>query len=108
MTVLMALSSIEIEQSKGTEINMEKAMQLLEYLASNPDAKVRLHASNMVMNVHSKASYLSESKALSRACRHFFLGRQPQNGRPIWLNGPLFTLCAILHLVVSSAVEAEL
>jgi hypothetical protein len=36
----MALSSIAIEQTKGTRNTMEKAKQLLDYLASNPNAKM--------------------------------------------------------------------
>ena len=68
ITVLMALSSIAIEQSKGTTNTMEKAKQLLDYLATYPNATIRFRASDMIMNVHSNASYLSESDARSRAC----------------------------------------
>ncbi len=41
ITVLMALSSIAIEQSKGMTNTMEKAKQLLDYLATHPDATIR-------------------------------------------------------------------
>jgi hypothetical protein len=108
ITVLMALSSIAIEQTKGTTSAMDKAKQLLDYLATHPDAKIWYRASDMVMNVHSDASYLSETEARNRACGHFFMGWSPKDGDPICLNGVFFTLCAILRFVVSSAVEAEL
>ena len=108
ITVLMALSSIAIEQSKGTTNTMEKAKQLLDYLATYPNATIRFQASDMIMNVHSDASYLSESNARSRACGHFFMGWTPKDGDPIKLNGAFFTLCAILRFVVASAAEAEL
>ena len=108
ITVLMALSSIAIEQSKGTTSTMEKAKQLLDYLATYPDATIRFRASDMIMNVHSDASYLSEANARSRACGHFFMGWTPKDGDPIRLNGAFFTLCAILRFVVASAAEAEL
>jgi hypothetical protein len=39
-TVLMALSSIAIKQSKGTTNTMVKAKQLLDYLATNLDATI--------------------------------------------------------------------
>ena len=61
-----------------------------------------------ILNVHSDASYLSESKAHSRACGHFFMGWSPKDGDPIKLNGAFFTLCTILRFVVASAAEAEL
>jgi hypothetical protein len=108
ITVLMALSSIVIEQSKGTTSTMEKAKQLLDYLATNPDATIHFRASDMIMNVHFDASYLSESDACSCACGHSFMGWSPSNSDPIKLNGAFFTLCAILCFVVSSAAEAKL
>jgi hypothetical protein len=40
ITVLMVLSSIAIEQSKGTTNTMAKAKQLLNYLATYPDATI--------------------------------------------------------------------
>jgi hypothetical protein len=61
----MALSSIAIEQSKGTTNTMQKAKQLLDYLATYPDATICFWASNMIMNIHSDASYLSKSNAQS-------------------------------------------
>jgi len=74
MTVLMALSSIAMDQTKATERTMSRCTQLLDYLAGHSDAKVRFHASDKILNIHSDASYLSEAKAHSRACGHFFLG----------------------------------
>ena len=62
----------------------------------------------MVLNIHSDASYLSEPKARSRACGHFFMGSVPSDCKPIKLNGAFHTLCSILRCVVASAAEAEL
>jgi hypothetical protein len=108
MTVLMALSAIAVEQSKAMAKTMGRCIQLLDYLASNSEAKVRYYASDMVMNVHSDASYLSETKARSRACGHFFMGWMPKNGEPIKINGAFYVNATILKFVVASAVEAEL
>jgi hypothetical protein len=108
MTVSMALSSIASEQTKGTECTLEKAYQVLDYLASHPDAVVRFRASDMVLNIHLDASYLSEPKARSQACGHFFMGSVPRDGKPIKLNGVFHTLCLFLRCVVASAAEAEL
>ena len=106
MTVLMALSSIASKQTKGTKHTLEKAYQVLDYLASHPDAVVRFRASDMVLNIHSDASYLSKPNVRSRACGHFFMGALPIKGKPIKLNGAFHTLCAILRFVVASAAEA--
>jgi hypothetical protein len=60
MTVLMALSTIASEQTKGTKNTMEKAYQVLDYLAINPYANIQFHASDMVLNIHSDALSLTK------------------------------------------------
>jgi hypothetical protein len=87
MTVLTALSTIAVNKTKVTKRTMEQCTQLLDYLAHIADAKVHFHASDMILNIHSHAPYLSEAKARSRACGHFFMGWVPKNGDPIQLNG---------------------
>jgi hypothetical protein len=108
MTVLAALSTIAIDQTKTTKRTMERCIQLLDYLESNQNAKVRFHASDMVLNIHLDASYLSESGAQSRACGHFFMGWMPKNGKPIKVYGAFYTSSSIMRFVVASAAEAEL
>ena len=83
----MGLSSIAVEQTKAMEKTMGHCINLLNYLATNQDAKVRFHASNMVMNIHSNASYLSETKSRSQACSHFFMGWMPKKDKLIQFNG---------------------
>ena len=70
---------------------MAKAKQLLDYLTTHPDATIWFRASDMILNVHLDASYLSETKAHSRACGHFFIGWSPKDGDLIKLNGAFFT-----------------
>ena len=70
--------------------------------------KVCFHASDMVMNIHSDASYLSETNSRSRSCRYFFVGWMPKNDKLIQLNGAFYVNTTILCFVVASAAEAEL
>jgi hypothetical protein len=67
MMVLMALSSIALEQTKATEQTMSCCRQLLDYLLGHSDAKIRFHASNMILNIHLGASYYSKNNARSHA-----------------------------------------
>jgi hypothetical protein len=108
MTVLIALSSIAVEQTKATEKTMARCTQLLDYLSVHAEAKVRFPASDMILNIHSDASYLSEANARSHACGHFFMGWMPQDGNSIRLNGAFHIRTTILRFVVASATEAEL
>jgi hypothetical protein len=108
MTILMALSSIAVEQTRATEKTMSSCTQLLDYLSGNANATVRFHASDMILNIHSNASYLLKAKARSRACGHFFMGWMPTDGAPIQLNGAFHVSTTIMRFVVASAAEAEL
>ena len=68
---------------KGTKKAMEKAYQVLDYLATHPDAKIQFCASDMVLNIHSDALYLTEPNGHSRACGYFFMGSLPEDSKPI-------------------------
>jgi len=108
LTTLVALSSIASEQAAATQTTEDRVTQLLYYLHTHKDATLRYVASDMVLNIHSDASYLSEPKARSRLGETFFLGSLPQDGKPIQLNGPILTGASICKFVVASATQAKL
>ena len=74
--ILVALSTIASEQSSATSNTAKKITQLLNYLATNPDATIRYKRSGMVLWVHSDASYLFCPKSRSRSGGHEFFERQ--------------------------------
>ena len=108
ITTLVALSSIAAEQTKATVTTEEKIQQLLDYLSTHREATIRYVASDMILNINSDASYLSEPRARSRIGGIFFLGSNPKPRQPIQLNGPIHTIgnickfvvarCSLLHL----------
>jgi len=104
-TMLVALSAIASEQAKPTQSTMEKVDQFLDYAASQEQAVLTYHSSDMILAIHSDASYLSESKARSRAGGHFFMSKDvsfPPN------NGAVLNIAQIMKSVMSSAAEAEI
>ena len=113
-TMLVAISTLASVQAKGTEATMVAAIQLLNYCATHPNASVRYKASDMILHVHSDASYLSVHGARSRVGGYFFLSQTPPpNGYPpnasqAPLNGPVHVNSIIMTNVMSSAAEAEL
>ena len=108
LTVLPAISSIASEQASGTEKSEKKCAQLLDYLATHDNARMHYHASDMVLNIHSGASCLSETIARSCVAGNFFLGSKSDPTKPILLNGAIYIMCGILKFVVALASEAEL
>jgi hypothetical protein len=57
-TVLMPLNDIATKKTKATEKTQAATIQMLDYLAIHPDAKIRYHASDMVLHIHSNVYYL--------------------------------------------------
>ena len=104
-TILTALSSIASQQSNPTEATKRRMMQLVDYIATQEEAIITYSASNMVLTVHSNASYLSKPNAQSQARGHFFMSTDtihPPN------NGDVLNITQIIKNVMSSAAKAEL
>jgi len=98
------LSSIAGRQSKATTDLNAEVTHFLDYCHTHPNAGVRFVASDMILALHSDASYLSEPNSKSRAAGHFFLGKINDES---FDNGAILTLSKIIKHVMSSASEAE-
>lgn len=115
-TMLVALGSISSQQSAPTETTRTAVNCFLGYAATHPNAVLRYSASDMVLHIHSDASYLSEAKARSRSAGHHFLSSMPTDPtRQLQAsdpsppdNGAVFTHCNIMKNVVGSAAESNL
>jgi hypothetical protein len=73
-TVIMPINDIAMEQTTAMGKTQTSTSQLLDYLSTHPDATNRFYASDMILHIHSDASYLSVSKARSRLGGLFYLG----------------------------------
>jgi hypothetical protein len=104
-TMLTPLSALASEQSAPTEATMEKCLQFLDYPGSQEDAILNYKASDMVLAIHSNASYLSKPKAPSRAGGHMFMAGKEEI---LINNGAVLNISQIIKAVMSSAAEAEL
>jgi hypothetical protein len=103
--ILPALSALASQQARPTENTMTLCKSFLDYMASQEEAVLTYKASDMVLAIHSDASYLSEPKARSRAGGHMFMSSNddiPTN------NGAVLNISQIIRAVMSSAAEAEL
>ena len=82
---------------------------LLDYLATNLNAKILFYASLMILHVNTDAAYLVASKARSRIAGYFYMSdnyhpktiQHPKN------NGSVQIECHLLRHMVSSVAEAE-
>jgi hypothetical protein len=104
-TVLMPLNDIATEQTKATEKTQAATNQLLDYLATHPDATICYHASDMILHIHSDTSYLSVSNARSCLGGLFFCGDKPPQEDTI--NGSILNVASVIKNMVASADESE-
>ena len=102
--LLAALNTLGTAQAAATENTIIALTQLLDYCATYPNPILRFVASDMVLRIHSDASYLSVPKARSRAAGYFYLSSNTDEP-PI--NGAVHVLCVVLKNVMASAAEAE-
>jgi len=103
--ILPALSALASQQAQPTENMMTLCKSFLDYMASQEEAVLTYKASDMVLAIHSGASYLSEPKACSRAGGHNFMS---SNDDIPTHNGAVLNISQIIQAVMASAVEAEL
>jgi hypothetical protein len=66
-TLTMPINVLASEQSRATADTTDKVIKLLNYCNTHPETKIRYHASDMILHIHSDASYLSEREAKRRA-----------------------------------------
>ena len=84
---------------------MKCVKQFLDYAAYEEEAIITFKASNMILNIHSDASYLSENNARSRAGGHHFISNATDHSPN---NDTVLNISSIIKNVMSSAVEAKL
>jgi hypothetical protein len=103
--IMVALSSLVSAQATPTKDTMQRTRDLLNYVATHPEAILSYVKSNMILGIHSDASYLSEPKAGICAGRQLFLSNST-NKAPN--NGAILNISQIIKSVMSLAAEAEL
>jgi hypothetical protein len=104
-TFLMPLNAIARKKTKATEKTQAATNQLLDYLATHPDATIRYHDSDMILHIHSDASYLSVSNARIRLGGLFFCSdKSPHEDN---LNGSILNVASVIKNMIASAAESE-
>jgi hypothetical protein len=78
-TLLVALSSQASVQAAPTEHTMSLGKWLLDYVATQPNTVLTYKKSDMILAIHSDASYLSKASARSQVGGHFFCSKDSEN-----------------------------
>ena len=103
-TLSASLSTVSSLQTKGTDAVMAACHQLLDYLATHPDAAICYHASEIILVFDTDASYLSELGYRIRAASYYYMTNKCQKK---FNNVVIDVLSTIIKHVVSSASESE-
>jgi hypothetical protein len=106
-TLIMPINVLASEQSKARESTANKVIKLLNYCNTHPETKISYHASDMILHIHSDASYLSANEAKIRSGGFFCMGSDTKTGKKL-TNGAILIISTVLKHVMSSAAEAEI
>ena len=108
--MLVALNKIGAQQASPTTDTVQKKKVLMDYAATEPDAVIRFHASNLCLHINSDATYIVQPKARSSATSYYYLSDNPPspNIRPTPSpNGQILTKFQTICTVMASAAEAK-
>jgi hypothetical protein len=106
-TLIMPINVLASKQSKATNVTADKVIKLLNYCNTHPETKIRYHAYDMILHIHSDASYLSENESKSRAGGLFYMGSGTKTDKKL-TNGAILIISKVLKHLMSSAAEAEI
>eukprot|EP00804_Cyclotella_cryptica_P026588 CCRYP_014016-RE/>CCRYP_014016-RE protein AED:0.30 eAED:0.32 QI:0/0/0/1/0/0/2/0/287 len=103
--LLVALSTISLQQTAATQNTAAEVHQLLDYVTIYPTNGITYCASSMILAAHSDASYLTEPGLRSRAGAHIFLSEDDPTPRH---SMPVLMISQIIKYIMASAAEAKL
>jgi hypothetical protein len=104
--MLPVLGTIAAHQAKATANNARAVYQLCDYAHTHPGATICYCSNDMILCLHSNASYLSKAHACSRGAGRFYLGDKPSH-HPACNKGALLVTLTIMRKVMSSAAKAK-
>ena len=84
---------------------MKALTYLLSHASTHPDAKIRHHASDMLLHVHSDGSYLYVPKSRNIAEGYFLLSNCQGNPSKTRVNGPIHIECTVTKKIMASSTE---
>ena len=111
--MLVELNIIAVEKANRTEATAKSVTRMLNYAATHSEAITRYHASDMILHIHSDASFISETGAKSRSGGYHYIRRasaDPKRPPPKQtpLNGPYHVECTTIRNFLASEMEAGL
>jgi hypothetical protein len=106
-TLIMPINVLASEQSAATNATADKVIKLLNYCNTHPESKIWYHSSDMILHIHSDASYLSEDEAKIRAGGFFYMGNATKHQEKL-TNGAILIISKVFKHVMSSAAESEI
>jgi hypothetical protein len=103
----VALSALALQQTKATQQTAKDVAKFLNYCASHMDATIQYHLSDMILKIHSDASYTSEPKAHSRSGGHYYMGNISKDANDT-ANGAILAITGIMKALLLPASEAKI
>ena len=100
-----AINTIAQSQSNPTQHTAKLCHHLLNYCETYPNEGLRYHKNDMVVHIHSDASYLVAPYTKSRISGYFSLSSNSK--KTTTHNAPIYIECKTLRNVVTSSAQCE-
>jgi hypothetical protein len=107
--ILPAVSKLASVQSKPTIETMKIFDRLMQYVATHNNPTIIYRPSNMQLQIHTDASFMTETRCRSRAAVFGYLSSKSISNIPDFpdLNGAIICTSTIIPLTVPSVMDAE-
>ena len=105
-TLLLAINETLTTQAKPALHTFEQCQQILDYVATYPNACIRYHTSDIILLIDSNAAYLIMPQAKSRIADYYYLSNYPEKTPHPAINGTILVECKALRHVVFTSTEA--
>ena len=94
--LLVALGAISASISPGTVKTMQAVDQVFDYCSMHAGTTIKYRASNIILRIHTDASYQSEKEARRRAGGYFYFGSAHKDDYTSTPNGAIIVESTIL------------
>ena len=89
--ILVSLSYISAQNNQPMEKTEQVRKQLINHLATHPEATIWYKSSDTQLQIFRDASYLPEPNAHNRIGGNFFMDKKTATDKPIFLNNASHT-----------------
>jgi hypothetical protein len=101
-TLIIPVNVLASEKTRETSDTADKTIKLLNYCNTHPEATLHYHASDMIINIHSEVSHLSDMESKIQAGGFLYMGSNTDKTNRL-TNGSILIIGTVHKYIMVSA-----